>query len=694
MAGFNLFKRQEQSNPAAELMAIPYEAYYEYARMHPGANGTGAERIDPSLLDQAVPVETYYLDLYPRIDFGNDIAGVKHHFMHSRHLDVARYMGHGNEQLLSASGEDRREGYSGRLIDISGITTYPNGKTATPTNESVSLVNLDEAPGMVVRDAYAARMEASGKHTTVKDLSYAFMLLEVDEDLPHPFTGYGEGEYDDLGDYRVVDIMTSADANPENGYIHKQRRLPIFDTDGKIAYFDTLNEYEVALLSDPVVSKEFKDDLLTRTKDWQQDGYRAVLDGLIQSVGSSFVEPGKSPDSRVSDDDNTEAEIRRVRDAYLRDSLNPMSWRLPARAWQQSLDLLTVGSRQDQQRLERIRHAMRDEIAQACGANETLDVLLEEAQLMSDLSGQPIESPLRFTMTGIDNFDQEFAKSLGKSAQRFKRPAQAGNQEHLEQVAQAVEEQAELYANLSDATLLIKATEGNNLVLHPDLNGTPTESTDKFTYTPGTTMDYDATSGAFPADMDASVYEHGAALQMDGFVTKFTVDGEGINKAKTFVVVDMLQARGRLLNNVINSGYFDGDTRILRDRPPFSALLAGRNPFPRLGLLRFVGNSPHEIMHIDNDPNKPAVFGEGEAVGISLTPDSSEVVVKRNRIVGTSGSKRLAELNLDDTYEVEQPSLDPKATQLASFVLKNSGLHFWATTSAEGIKAKTSVSVR
>lgn len=588
-------------NGFPEVISEPYEEFYARAASAQGERlmlqGFSFEEATEAI---GKPIELNELADH-RLEYGVPIKSELNGFTTlARSIDVTQQMPSFPLPMVLQQGAPAVRGYNGCVGTIALETNPLLGGGATGS-ETIGIFDDAYANGEIVRQRIVAEHKARGEYTSLDGMSYAFAVFQVDKDAPHPLAG-SDPSCANLGDYRLLDVVTSADAFPENSYVHRER--PIFDANGEISDWNV----EADLLSN--MSKGFE-ERLRKEMGGIFNGYEQVVDGVIEGFGRQFMEEGfNMADHRYNKDPMVNKKIKELLQIIVTRSDSIMNWAAPARAWYAYMlmnkHLAQKGN--NDKGMNGYRDEQRAEVMQSIAAAKKAAELDKDALALAAKFKRPFASPVRWRMQGIDPLDRYIAKRLGEIGEPF---------------AEAGAEAAKFYREvLGDAQLAIEIKGNNTLLRHAGMHSSKAQQIQRmFTYDEnelGASYPAVLRTGPFPEMINLGLYDRKADLAMDGVVGVFDSKGPNIQKSTRYLIVNLLRASGKILDSLNDLGTFRDGRSKMPDNPTLSELMTRRYPAPNLDLVAF-------------DALKKARFlravHEGQAATINMSDDSNTVSI-------------------------------------------------------------------
>lgn len=517
----------------------------------------------------------------------------------ARHIDVTQHMPSYPHPLVVKKNAPAARGFNGCVGDITLGTNPMIGGGSTST-ESIGIFDPGYANGEIVRQKIVSAAYRRGEYTPLDGMTYAFAVFRVDPTAPHPLEDI-DPSYKNKGDFRLVDVITSADAFPQNSYIHWERPAR---TDGEITGF----EGEADLLSNMTREMEAT---LRRDMAGVLNGYEAVTDGVMRGMHSQLMHDGYSmKNDKLSAHPGVALKIKEMIGEIANYSDSIMNWFSPVRGWESMLrirrHLEQGGSAKD---VKGYQDEIRSELLQSIAAGRKAAELQAETHALANHFGRPFADPVRWQIRGVDGLDRKGARWLG-TLPDDSRAAEAGRRE------------AKFYREIVKKSQLIIKVKGNNsLERMQDMHsGAPQTIQGVFCYDEnvlGASYPVILPQGIFPEDINLGPYDKRADnAGMDGIVGIFDSNGVNIKQAQRYLVVNLLRASGKILTALHDMGVFSDGKSELPENPTLSEILTGRNPAPDLELVAF--DALKKARHLMTVP-------EGKVAAVQMNEDHTQV---------------------------------------------------------------------
>lgn len=604
--------------------------------------------------------------------------GIEYHTRLSDHINNTQSLPFLSRKEALQEGAPHKT-VSGRLIDID-IAREKQGLGMAKAAEGidvVSIVNISEANGDIARQVLSATTE-KGTYDPYKDMTGAFLVLEIDPDAPNPKEAEGDLRYAGLGDFRVVDVLTTNDPNPTAMYTHTMKQR----YDGEGANRVPREEWDprCGLLHEQ--STNFEAQLRKKLNN-NDEAFNRVVDGFIASFGRMFREGDGQKRDKLKIPQRDPKYAKDVEELFhnymvqMQESGMFKAARIPLRAYTRYLEMQDhVDKRGNNAKgIETQKDRIRREVIEAIGIADELYQQIDSSKRAASRLGKMIH-PMRYSVDVLDELDREIAMSL----------MEANNPDTVRS--------AKPYAKdiPRDAELFMAATPENKLILLTSKNG-PRGQAPYYVYN-GNGVAYDGSKGSFPENgkdrgtMANSIYDAEVEdYEMPGIAARVSCYGPMISpddaekSAREYVYIDLLRAPGKLLIQLAQMGVFTNPKQGIPDNLHLGPLLNAVDTNPQLAVTthRRGSSSKHPLQYHSLLPNETAAQ-------IVLKEDGDIAVNRRglaeyNKLHSGRAAKKAGQIALTKGHKasykgVMVPVQDPsKKDESGIKVLIRTGVH-------------------
>jgi hypothetical protein len=518
------------------------------------------------------------------------------------------------------------------------LPTDPSANGGFLGSREYGVVSSDWGPGYLWAAAEKTLAERAKQPTPLANIAGAFAIFMMDNNAPNPFAGnrlFGVPN-DAQGDWRLVDVLSSADAFPYDTYYDRpstdeQAESHGFGTEGlgplekKYVEKNLGGKASAEKLLDEVI--EFGGALLEELVHLDNENNNSLED-VIGRAGTHVSMAGR--------------EI--VAELLQNNRKDPFILRVPIRAYA-ALNALKE-QRDATPRFSSARRQFNNAVAaqRAHTHSELLQSLThfrlaQLSNVIMDSSEQ--QQPFRFFTTLIDELDINYARLLS-------RINSGGMAEACQQIANAY---GKLTLKSGGTLLQIKSFDPNVSLLKTvdRLRGGNGAITGEIVYG-SNALKALAPDGSSPAQMVASLYAP-TELRVDGIAARFysVVHKNGaLQQGREFLVVDLMKAPAIILQWIYKNGHFSKNPG--SPSPPKAYLNE---------ILRSTTTEHFNMLVKSNDAGKVVLDGimtPGHGIQFVRTPTGSieddpttmvpaETIDKDSKakgrfIVGSSGGRR------------------------------------------------------